>query len=272
MIKKIYNIARHLGKVWKRGGYTTVNVSVVDRGEVLAGKNILITGGSSGIGLEIARACVRAGANVIVTGTNFEKLDSIEEEIKRFVWDIGNIHLAEFSVHWAKKCLGGEIDVLVNNAGICVENESFPNITEETWNRTYRINSKGLFFLTQEMVGMWTFRKSTNKKILNISSQGGMVGATYPYRMSKWDVVGLTQGLGVKLAPYGIIVNGIAPGVVNTDMIPEVSDKNMYYGKNPLGRAADPKEIAELAVFMISDACNFMVGQTIVCDGGYSIK
>ena len=111
-------------------------------------------------------------------------------------------------------------------------------------------------------------------KILNVSSQGGFVGATYPYRLAKWDIRGLTEGLGKSLIKKGIIVNGIAPGVVKTAMQSfsiEQGD-NLYTNQNPLGRVILPEEIAELALFLISDASNAIVGQTIVCDGGYTLK
>jgi 3-oxoacyl-[acyl-carrier protein] reductase len=111
------------------------------------------------------------------------------------------------------------------------------------------------------------------KKIINVSSQGGFVGATYPYRMTKWDVAGFTQGLGLKQAPFGIIVNGVAPGILDTKMQPEFNNtENKFSKHNPLNRAALPIEIAELILFLISDSCNYIVGQTILCDGGYSLN
>ena len=100
------------------------------------------------------------------------------------------------------------------------------------------------------------------------------MGATYPYRMTKWDIRGLTRGLGAKMAPYGVIVNGIAPGVVKTDM-QDFSLKqgdNVYCNQNILERVSLPEEIAELAAYMISDACTFMIGQTILIDGGASLN
>jgi len=92
--------------------------------------------------------------------------------------------------------------------------------------------------------------------------------------MTKWDIAGLTQGLGIKLAPYGIIVNGIAPGITATNMLPGYLNRkeNVYCSQNPIKRFSFPEEIAELAIFLISDAGNFIVGQTIICDGGYSLK
>ena len=84
----------------------------------------------------------------------------------------------------------------------------------------------------------------------------------------------MTQGLAIKLAPYGIIVNGVAPGVIATEMQPDTLNHgdNVFSALNPIGRFALPEEIAELVVFLMSDTSNFIVGQTIVCDGGFSIK
>lgn len=92
--------------------------------------------------------------------------------------------------------------------------------------------------------------------------------------MTKWDIAGLTQGLGIKLAPHGIIINGIAPGIIATEMQAGLLNmkENIYSPMNPIKRYALPEEIAELALFLMSNASNFIVGQTIVCDGGYSLK
>ncbi|MGD9127229.1 MAG: SDR family oxidoreductase [Planctomycetia bacterium] len=279
MIKRMLFIVESLGKVCRYGGYSTVNIACVNHGEVLKGKRVLITGGGSGIGLSIAKKCLQEGAIVVVTGRNKTKLESVAEEVnnpllKVLVWDISHIPEIEENIVKAEELLEGDIDVLVNNAGI-PSRVHFPNVTEESWDRIYATNSKGLFFLTQSLCGKWMKKQNVQpKKVINISSQGGFVGATYPYRMTKWDVAGLTQGLGIELAPFGILVNGIAPGIVATDMLPGClkQKENVYYPENPIKRFALPEEIAELAIFLISDTSNFIVGQTIVCDGGYSLK
>ena len=285
-IVRMYLMIKSLKKIYKHGGYTTINITSVNYGEILKGKKILLTGGGSGIGLSIAKKCLQEGAMVVITGRNEDKLTKALEVVKNpmlktLVWDISQVSRIEENIEKSKDLLDGEIDILVNNAGIVIYND-FPNVTEEDWDSTYSINSKGLFFLTQSLCTQWLKQeKSKLKKIINISSRAGFVGATRPYRMSKWDVAGLTQGLGVKLAPHNIIVNGIAPGVVQIDrdgIAPHRQPylrgmkENVYARVNPLERVAIPEEIAELAIFLMSDACNFIVGQTIVCDGGSSIK
>lgn len=277
--KKLSLVFKSIKEIYSYGGYTTTNISYINHGDILKDKKILITGGSTGIGFNIAKKCIQEGATVVITGRNEGKLKQAKEEInsplvQTLVWDISQINKIEESIVCAQELLGGDIDILVNNAGI-VNGVLFPNVTEEIWDKVYAINSKGLFFLTQSLSDKWI--KETRicpKKIINISSQGGFVGATYPYRMTKWDIAGLTQGLGIKLAPHGIIVNGIAPGIVSTNMQPNCQGQkeNLFCPQNPLKRFALPEEIAELAIYLMSDASNFIVGQTIVCDGGYSLK
>lgn len=263
---------------FRDGDYATIRISYPDYGHILSGKTILITGGSSGIGFAIAKKCVQCGADVLITGRNQEKLERAVNEIGRnhchgLIWDISSIH--EIEQH-LDECfsLAGDISVLVNNAGI-PPSKFWGNVDEEEWEKVYSTNVKGQFFLTQALVKRWEKNPSQDyRKVINVSSQGGFVGATYPYRMAKWDIRGLTEGLGKALVKKGIIVNGIAPGVVKTSMQAFAMQQgdNLYTNQNPIERVILPEEIAELASFLISNASNAIVGQTIVCDGGYSLK
>ena len=277
--RRLHCCLRHIKTVYRRGGYIGYQIASIQRSELLKGKNILITGGSSGIGRCLAKRCVEEGANVVITGRNHEKLkqtlrDIGSSSLHSVAWDVGNTAILQQKLEEAIGFLNGKLHMLVNNAGVLLW-ENFPNVTEKMWDATYKVNSKGLFFLTQAVCTRWLSEERTElRKILNISSQGAYVGATYPYRMTKWDVAGLTQGLGLKLAEHRVLVNGIAPGVIATEMQPDCVEHNdnLFYSDNPIKRFALPEEIAELAVFMLSDAANFVVGQTIVCDGGFSIK
>lgn len=257
----------------------SINVATVNYGETLLRKTVLITGGGSGIGLAIARKALNMGANVLITGRDAQKLQSASKELNdknlmTLVWDVSDIEAIAANLNHALSLLGGDLDILVNNAGV-LSKESFPNVSESDWDRVYSINSKALFFLSQEMTKIWLKAEPESvKKVINISSQGGYVGATYPYRMTKWDISGLTQGLGIRLAPHKIIVNGIAPGIITTAMQASYvkQGSNAYCDLNPQKRTASPAEIAELAAFLMGDASNFITGQTIVCDGGFSLK
>ncbi len=272
---RLLKTARQLRKIWRDGGVTHVHVAQIQHGEILRGRRILVTGGSQGIGLAIARRCIAEGAHVVITGRDpirLEKATTLDGSpcLKSLVWDVENVDEIDDKLTQAESLLAGELDALVNNAGILMAQDFF-STTSDIWDQTYATNSKGPFFLTQAVCARWLKNKLPGK-ILNISSSGAILGATYPYRMTKWDIAGLTQGLGATLAPHGILVNGIAPGRIATGMLGHSPTDNMHDQLQPLNRLGLPEEIAELAVFLMSDAANYIVGQTIVCDGGYSLK
>lgn len=277
--RKLYNALIQVKKIYKYGGVTNATIAIPVFDKILEGKNILITGGSTGIGYAIAQKCLSTGAKVIITGRNELKLAKAIENLGSnnchyLVWDISKISEVSRQLQRCVEILGCEADILVNNAGVA-PSKFFGTVDEEEWDKIYDTNLKGNYFLTQEIVKRWKKSNTNNyRKIINISSQGGFVGATYPYRMTKWDLRGLTEGLGKSLIKDNIIVNGIAPGVVRTSM-QEFSlqqGDNVFTNQNPIQRVCLPEEIAELAHFLISDSCNFIVGQTIVCDGGYILK
>lgn len=282
IISKLKRLKKAIGIfkiVFRDGGIQNITISELTVGELLKGKNIVITGGGSGIGFAIAKAALKQSANVIIAGRNFDKLFEAKKSLSTdhvfcLEWDISNISTAEQKILECEKILGAPIDILINNAGIQPQ-KFFPDVDEKEWNNVYATNSKGTFFVCEAICKRWIKEPAGGyRKIINLSSQGGFVGATYPYRMSKWDIRGLTEGLGFQMADYGILVNGIAPGVVKTKM-QEFSMKqgsNVYCNQNPLSRVALPEEIAELAVFMMSDSCNFMTGQTILVDGGFTLN
>ena len=270
---------RQIKSIYKFGGISSVTITTPSYDEILKDKCILITGGSSGIGLAIAKKCAESGAKVIITGRNESRLKDAcmligLSDCKYLVWDIANIDDIQTNLLKSKELYNKEIDVLVNNAGIA-PSKFFGEVDELEWDRIYDINLKGNYFLTQELVKSWRSLSFLGyKKIINISSQGGYVEYTYPYRMTKWGIIGLTEGLGKELIKDNIIVNGIAPGIVKTSM-QEFSlnqGDNLFTNQNPIKRVCLPEEIAELALFLISDTSNFIIGQTIVCDGGYILK
>lgn len=262
------------------GGITQVQIAQLQHGAILEGKRVLITGGSAGIGLAIARKCLSEGATVVITGRNEAKLHEASAALSSsflhtLVWDVANVSQHNEKLAEAMRRAGGRLDILVNNAGILGGNRQLLDLTEEAWDRIYSVNAKGLVFLTQRIVRKW-IEGGQGGKIINMSSMRGSLGVQDgPYGMSKWGLNGLTQGLGLKLAPYGIIVNGIAPGIIATGSIAiENMDvgENAYLGEVPVSRIGLPEEIAELALFLMSDAANYIVGQTLVCDGGYTLK
>ena len=278
-LRRLIYAIRKIKPIYIHGGISSVAISTPTYSNILEGKNVLITGGSSGIGFAIAKKCASCGANVLISGRNVAKLQNAvleigKERCKYIAWDLSAIEDVKMRLDECEQILEGDISVLINNAAV-PPTKFWGDIDEDEWNRIYNTNLKGLYFITQELVKRWKQRSYNHyKKVINISSQGGFVGATYPYRMVKWDIRGLTEGLGKALIKDKIIVNGIAPGVVKTSMqsFSLQQGDNLYTNQNPIERVILPEEIAELALFLISDASNAIVGQTIVCDGGYTLK
>lgn len=259
----------------KRGGIVRPRIVAVRNEEALHGKTVLITGGSHGIGYAIARKFIDCGARVVITGRHQAALVEAvaalgSDAVRSLVWDISDVASVEARIDETEALLGGGIDILVNNAGVLLL-DGFLDVSEENWDKTHAVNSRGLFFLTQALCRRWIAAERSPRKVIMVASTSGFLPDAYPYRLSKWDLVGLTQGLAVKLAKHDICVNGIAPGRVAGRML-GVEEANISDAEIPMGRVALPEEIAELAFFLASDASNYVTGQTIICDGGRSLQ
>ncbi len=232
--------------------------------------NVLITGGSRGIG----RACVelfsKEGYNVtflykssdrsadevaFLTGATPKKCDiSSSEEVKRVFTELD------------------DIDILINNAGIssfCF----FDKISDKEWQDMININLSGAFYVSREACKAMIKKKCG--RIISIGSMWGKVGASCEvhYSASKAGLRGLTLSLAKELAPSGITVNCIEPGVIDTEMNSQLSkqDIDALCEQTPLGRIGRAEEVAELALFLASDKASFITGQLIGIDGGYAI-
>lgn len=274
---------RDLKKIFKRtmryilAGIPIVRpqVNVLSQNNLLKGRNAFITGGTSGIGLEIAKAYINAGANVVITGRSIERLtaacDRLHKETglknRAFAIVMDNTKISEFEGHLQKAIElleSGSIDILVNNAGIL--GGHITNATEEEYDSVLDTNLKGVFFLTK-LFAEYMKANNIQGNILNIASSSGVCPANSAYCVSKWGVRGLTEGYARSLAPLGIVVNGIAPGPTATPML--LSDtKDLSHGKIPLGRYALPEEIANMAVIMVSNMARTIVGDIVYMTGG----
>lgn len=261
-------------KYLKWGGVVEVNVTPIGYDNILEGKKILVTGGSSGIGRAIAKKCLETGAKVVITGRNIERLKTTKEKLDSdnlFIleWDVSDINSTDKKIKEVINILGG-LDIAFNNAGVYTT-DPFLDVDIGEFDRVMDINIKGLFF-TAQSISRYFLKNKQKGKIINIASIRGIQGTAEPYGISKWGVMGLTKGLGKDLAPKGIIVNGIAPGITATGINGIDTKENAYYSGTPNGRVALPEEIAEIAVFLASDAANHIVGEIIVCDGGESLR
>lgn len=241
--------------------------------ELLNGRYALITGGTSGIGFEIAKAFMNAGAKVIVTGRSQEKIDKIverlqaETEIKgaTFGLELDNTQTSTFEDKFQKALsFVGHIDILVNNAGLVGGNIDV--VSEEQYDAILDTNLKGVFFLSK-IVAQYMKDNRIQGNILNVASSSSLRPAISAYTLSKWGLRGLTLGLAKMLAPYGVTVNGIAPGPTATPMLHRDAN-NLTLKANPTGRYALPEEIANMVVVLCSGMGRMIVGDIVYMTGG----
>lgn len=257
--------------------YVKTEVVTLAPTELLKGRVALVTGGTSGIGLEIAKAFINAGATCIITGRTQEKIDkaciSIDkakrDHIFGLVWNITDTKRDKEKLAEALKILRGkDIDILVNNAGVV--GGEIKNCTEEKFDSIADTNLKGTFFMSQ-LVGRYMCDHKIKGNILNIGSSSSLRPATSAYTMSKWGIYGMTKGLAKIMAPHGITVNGLAPGPTATPMLmPNGLSDNLAF-PNPLGRFILPEEIANMAVFLVSNMGRAIIGDMIFMTGGSGV-
>lgn len=242
-----------------------------DSEHMLEGKIALITGGSGGIGFAIAKQFIDSGCKVVITGTNEEKLQKCQEQLGTACRSLVlNMLEPEQFCDKIKEAAAlfeeNRIDILVNSAGQIVHSD-FMHMSVEEYDRVMDVNLRGTFFMCQAM-GQYMIAHHMKGHILNVSSASALRPAWTPYEISKWGVRGFTLGLADTLLPYGIIVNAIAPGPVATPMLGVQEGDSIHNAVNPSGRYAMPSEIAALAVFMVSDFGNLIVGDTFYMTGG----
>ncbi|MBQ8541513.1 MAG: 3-oxoacyl-ACP reductase FabG [Clostridia bacterium] len=239
-------------------------------------KNVLITGGSGGIGSAVARTFAQKGYNVgVVYNTDKESAERLCAELNGevvcecFKCDVSSREEAEklFSDFHEKI---GKADVLVNNSGIA-QQKLFLDITIEEWQRIFDINVTGVFNMCQLALGDMLEKKQGS--IVNVSSIWGVKGASCEahYSATKAAVISLTESLAKEYGPSGIRVNCVAPGVIDTKMNAHltVEDMALLAEETAVGRIGKPSEVAEAVYFLASDKASFITGQTLVCDGGF---
>ena len=252
-----------------QGGYTHIVLSQIQYPEILKGKKILITGGSEGIGFAMANKFIAAGAEVMITGRNIDKLKKAKQSIdsKRLYtiqWDMADINNIDKYIDQVKTEMGG-INILINNAAFLAHYRP----TEEYFDNLMHINVKAVYILSQKIAEIMHLENGVQGgKIINISSINAYESNINPYFISKRALNAITEGFAKKYAPFNIIVNGIAPGYCDSSINKISAETNAYHEKPINNRITTPYEIAELAMFLCCDASNGIIGQTIVCDGG----
>jgi len=244
------------------------------------GKTALITGGGRGIGATTALMMLAEGGRVGVVDVNPDHLKKVTEmsrarghQLKTFVGDVSKKDQVQSTMDSFVKEFG-RIDILVNNAGMTIP-RPFMEKTAEDWIKTLEVNLIGVFLCAQAAAKHMLAQKSG--KIVNISSIRGVEHCgregVMDYSAAKAGVINLTKTMAKELAPY-INVNTVAPGHTQTDLtapLPEAVKKGMIEGSY-LKRMAQPEDIAKAILFLASDDANFITGQMILVDGGFSLK
>lgn len=254
------------------------NVITLEKSELLKGRTALITGGTSGIGKAIAIAFLRAGANVIITSRSQEKAKSIANSFeidnshqfaKGIKLDTERIESFYDTFTRLTKDIGeSKIDILVNNAG--VRGGRWGETSIEEYDKVMDTNLRGVFFIS-EIVSRYMKDNGIHGNVLNICSASSLRPANSAYCLSKWGMRALTEGMAKSLIPYGIVVNGIAPGPTATPMFGMNSNDNLALESQPNKRFTTVEEIANMAVIYVSDMARTIVGDIAYMTGGAAV-
>lgn len=265
----------------KENVHITVKNLTIQPSQLLKGRTAYITGGTSGIGLAIAKSFLQAGANVIISGRSMHKLNYAVSELTDLGKPLGSSIkgiLSDISTDDSDTLLSkvlqlsyefkdSTLDILVNNAGI--GGGMLPYVNEIEYSSIMDTNLKGTFFLSQSF-GKYMVKNRLSGNILNISSASSLRPANSAYMLSKWGVRGLTLGLAKSLGKYGITCNAIAPGPTATPMLGH-DENNLYHPTSPIKRYILPSEIGNIAVMLVSAMGKSIVGDTIYMTGGVGL-
>lgn len=247
----------------------------------LRGKVALVTGGSKGLGLAMARGFAEAGANVVISSRHANEL---EQAIPQIVdgtstaaqWFVADMTSRDDVARLAKSSLEafGRVDILVNNAGSNVP-QSVEEMTDEKWDQIVELNLSSCMSLSRALIPQMKSRKWG--RIIQISSIMGLVSKAGrgAYSATKSGLIGLSRAMALELGPYGITVNCIAPGPIRTDLPMTVlskADQDAFAERTALGRWGEPRELAGPALFLASEAGSYVTGTVLTVDGGALAK
>jgi NAD(P)-dependent dehydrogenase (short-subunit alcohol dehydrogenase family) len=245
------------------------------------GRTALVTGGSKGLGLAMARGLAEAGADIIIASRHENELKSALEKILHGTGRKGCYFVTDMSKRGeteklAKDALAemGKVDILINNAGTNAP-QAIDQITDDTWDRVMEINLSSIMALTRALVPQMKARKWG--RIIHISSVMGIVSKEKRniYSATKTALQGFARATALDLGEFGITVNCIAPGPFLTDLpMSLLSEKEIadFAKSTAMNRWADPKELAGPALLLASDAGSYITGETLVVDGGFILR
>ena len=238
----------------------------------LKDKNIIVTGASGGIGNSIVRKLCEKGANILASGTKLEKLEKLKSEnknIRILKFDISEIEKIDQFIENASSELGGNLDCLINNAGITQDNLAI-RMTLEEWKKVIDINLTSTFLMSKSAIKKMLKNKSG--KIINITSVVGHTGnlGQANYTASKAGIIAMSKSLAIEYAKKNININCISPGFIKTAMTDKIDEKfkELIISKIPSARLGEPEDIANAVLFLASDQSNYINGETLHVNGG----
>ena len=238
----------------------------------LKNKNIIITGASGGIGNSIVKKLDECGANILASGTKIEKLNELKSQfknIKILKFDISETNKIEEFVENSVEQLGGNLDCIVNNAGITQDNLGI-RMDFKDWKKVIDINLNSTFLLSKYSIKKMLKNKSG--KIINITSIVGHTGnlGQANYSASKAGIVAMSKSLAIEYAKKNININCISPGFIKTAMTDKIDDKfkEVLISKIPSARLGEPEDIANAVLFLASNQSDYINGETLHVNGG----
>ena len=244
----------------------------------LGNKKIIVTGGGSGFGAAMCRLFAREGAKVLVADINGDTAAKVAKEIgasaEAFRVDVADGKQVQAMVDKALASFG-DLDVVVNNAGVTHRNMPMLDVDEATFDRVYDVNVKSIYWAARAAIPV--FRKRGGGAFLNIASTAGIrprPGLTW-YNSSKGAVITLTKSMSVELAPQKIRVNALCPVMSATGMlqdfmgVPDTAENRArFVGTIPMGRMGQPEDVAKAAIYFVADESDFITGVCMPVDGG----
>ena len=238
----------------------------------LENKNIIVTGASGGIGNSIVKNLTDNGANILASGTKVEKLDELKssfENIKTLHFDMTETDKIEEFIENASSKLGGNLDCLINNAGVTKDNLAIRMSLDE-WKKVIDINLTSTFLLSKFAIKKMLKNKSG--KIVNITSVVAHTGnlGQANYTASKAGIVAMSKSLAIEYAKKNININCISPGFIKTSMTERIDQKykEIIVSKIPSGKLGDPDDIANAVLFLASNQSDYINGETLHVNGG----
>jgi NAD(P)-dependent dehydrogenase (short-subunit alcohol dehydrogenase family) len=244
----------------------------------LAGRKALVTGAAGGIGFAVARQLAREGADVALADIDAGRvvaaaaeLGTLAVRVEPVVLDLRDHAAIEPAVEATARTLGG-LDILVNNAGIALQ-KGVLETTVADFEAVYAVNVFGLFAALAAAARLMRVAGRPGR-IVNIASVAGLRGSMgrAAYGSAKAAVINLTQVAAVELAPYGITVNAVAPGPIETELTRKLhaGSREIWLAQTPQGRYGTPEEVAEAVAFLAADEATFITGQILAVDGGFA--